>query len=614
MDDINYKYPHQIKRQTSEHFTLAKKRLLSKLNLQQHSNGYNEPETGSYFASNQQSNQDDLNSQSTNYQLSDLPATTAKNNQIVCYKKYFDLNQTKSSQNLQIDNVDSSKVNLTDQLMNLQQINTVNLNQTSISTQVDEQELYRINSNSLFENGNQATINQSTVNHQSINLFNNNMNTNLINYNETPTNMCNVNTQMPSVPASPINQKDNPFSNQFTNQMSNQMINEKVDFNNNLSSAFSYGDEQQLQLNNNCQINSSLSNQLTNQQLNNQLKQKLFLNPQQTKLVNNRNLNRVRHSSGPSAHPYNSMYNNSFLSNNNLTNIRSNSLSPLYEDQKMANFDVNFNGNNNASMMNKFSFEKNNYTISSNPVSPVSEPMSPNFLIENKKQFTNLRFNKLTNLGPTKKEVSRSASFASSNSNDPLVFTTRTRHRHMSSPYIGTTMLPASGNNLNNYSYSSQSLTNSPTLTPFNSNNELFVSSTNLIDNTVTTNNLNLQETNFASYSTKGTYELMNNKYELPLSPPLSGALNEEKTFKILKREDLVKPSDHLAENQEWNNQQLPILMNMELQTNNNSTIQEFNNNLTPSNSNLINRSIPTNEPVDDLQTTLQDLKDLEYI
>ena len=448
---------------------------------------------------------------------------TAKNdNQLVTYKKYCDLNQNKPASLAQsLDETEhGTKVDLTasnDQLIPASGMQpamsspSVLANQT-ISTQVDEQELYQFNG--MFENGNQTTVNQSMNTFDANEIYttkNDSMNNGLINqqtigYSEM-TNMCNANTQIPSIPPSPINNpKDNPFTNPF-HQM-NQII-EKVDFNNNLSTtttgpiSYPYNSDDQIQLANSCQMSGPIGgNQQIANQLSNQSNQKLFLNPQQglianksSTMVNSRALTRMRSCSGPSqcfsSTPYS---NNSFLSNN-MTGLRSNSLTPLYEDQKMA---VDFA---HAAMINKFSFESKGHYVSSSPVSPISEPMSPLF---DKKQLNNIRFNKFSGLGPTKKDGSRSASFTSSNSNEPFLFNTSrpTRQRHTSSPYVMTS----------NYSYSSQSLTNSPTtLTPFNSSSELYVhnnhqglgviDNSNQLNSTVSpTNNpgnLNLQENSF---------------------------------------------------------------------------------------------------------------------
>lgn len=615
-DDINYK--HQIKRQTSEQFDLNKKRL----NLNQFST-------------------DDLNLQSTNY-LTD--ESTAKNNQLVIYKKISDPKPDITNANLMHDN---DKQQLDEQtnagntvlLPNISEsINANGLHTNQISTQVDEQELYQFNN--LFENGNQTALNQ---NQTLINPPLNNLNqSNLINYNETSAaNMCNVNTQIPSIPASPINSKDSPFANQFA---TNQMLNDKIDFNNNnlsnasiqnytssnAQNALAYTADDQIQMN-----NGPLTNQLANQQ-------KMFINPStqnqhnflnKNQIANSRPLNRVRHSSGPSSHPYSIRYNNnnSFLQNSNLNNMSSNSLSPLYENSIDSQKMINFQNVNNHHNSIKFNF-------ASNPASPVSEPISPiiNSLAGSKK-LANLRFNKFTNLGQPKKEGTRSASFACSNSSEPFVSFNRTRNRHMSSPYI---LAPNDSNSLNNnFSNSTQSLTNnlsnsltsSSTMTPQNTpttipfNSDVFIpqqqqqtnAEVNMIDdsnanlnnphlsigNNMSINHLNTNQTNLNLQDNYGLPLIGTNKlnYEYPLSPPLtSNILNEEKSFANLQS----------------------LNMGLDLQQSNqtrlknfNQTIQEYNRDLNGNNTGILNssniRSASINEPIDDI---LQDLKDLKYI
>ena len=637
VDDTNFKF--QMKRQTNEHFGFnRKKRNLAKLNQQMQSNGYSnnnkiDSNSNSYFTNliNQQTT-DDLNLQSTNYLLNEPTAKDFKNNQLVSYKRYFDFNQLKSSdttQNLQLklNNDPNSKIGLFSNGNDRQTatnlmpsvMNRNNLNQT-ISTQVDEQELYQFNNNNLFENGNQLISNfntTSSVYTPKNNLMNNMNDNSLMNqYNESTTfsNMCNVNTQMPSIPPSPINHKDNLFANQFsaTNQMSNnqQLAIDKIDFNNN-----NLQQEQQ-----STTINSSsigYSPYATNEQLTNNINQKLFINPQQQQnlinktsaIANNRTLNRVRHSSGPS-HTYNSamLYNN-FLPNSSLINIRSNSLSPLYENctasvnnlnQKMANFNSATNFNNNSTMMNKF--EKSNYVCLSSPVSPVSEPMSPSFnaFLESKKQsFTSLRLNKLSS---NKKDV-RSASFAGS-PNEPFfpaaaTTTTSTRTRHMSSPLCPNngSILPSNSNlKYENSSFSSQSLTNSPI--------QFITGDFFVQNNSNATNSMNLANgNNFVPLIASNNNKI---NYELPPSPPLSGLLNDEKKFENLK-DCLIKSNEQLRPTLQQQQQSI----NMNIQANQTAFNQtQFNSNL--NDPNLMSRSISEQPIVDDLQTTLQDLKDCD--
>lgn len=544
---------------------------------------------------------------------------TAKNNQLVIYnpnKKYLDsnLHRTTANANLAQQPLDelehSTKVDL-----------AANNDQLIQAAQVDEHELFQMNNmnSNMFENGNQATGVNSSMNAFAANdLYttknggmNNNLQTICYNAELAATNMCNVNTQIPSVPPSPINgnPKESPFTNQFANQM-NQM--DKVDYNNNLSTSstgsigYPYNGGDRISLGSNCPMSGSIGNnhqQFTNQ-LSSQSNPKLFFNPQQT-LINNKNssmasnraLPRMRSCSGPSQYYSSTTQYNGFLANSNQIEIRGNPLAPVLEEQKMADW-------GHSAMMNKLSFEDQQKTfyVSSNPVSPISEPMSPNLTaLTDKKQLNPLCFNKFSSPGPNKKDGSRSASFTSSNSNDPFSFPSRqTRQRHMSSPFVSTMS--------SNYStYSSQSLTNSPTTPtpqPFHSSGELYVpnnqQSLNAIDNSNPLNgdstavaasnpgqlNLNLQDTNFMASS----------KQYQPLTPPLSS--------KILNDEKKLSAS------------QLSIMMGMEghLQPSYNqrtTTIQPAfdQDSLTANSSNLTNRLA---QPIDELQKTLEDLQDCD--
>lgn len=599
-------YKPQFKRQNSEQLTgnqLTKKRFFSKP-AAQHSNGW-----GNRQQQMHEQTTDDLNLQSTNYLAMNEP--TAKSNQLVIYKKYLEPNANGTTANLARPALDEHSAEVAAGGLQSAMGSPSLQNSQTMSSQADE--LFQMNN--LYENGNQATgVNAFAPNdiYTTKNGSNNLINQQTIGYGElASTSMCN--TPISSIPHSPINgqPKETTFAQQFANQM-NQM--DKVDYNNNLSTSatgsigFPYNGGDRISLGGNCPMSGPIGG---NQQFTNQLgsQSKLFFNPQPSlinnktpTMANNRALTRMRSSSGPSQYyTPSTQYNNGFLANNNPMEVCGNSLAPVLEDQKMTDWGHN-------AMMNKHTFEQQQKAlyVSSNPVSPISEPMSPNLAgLSDKKQLNPLCFNKFSSQAVNKKDGSRSASFTSSNSNDPFSFPIRqTRQRHMSSPFVSTMS--------SNYSYSSQSLTNSPTTpTPqqFHSSSELYVSGNhqglNAIDNSnplnsnamnsnplngVTTSNpgqlnLNLQDTNFMASS----------KQYQPLTPPLSSKiLNDEKKLTNSQLSLMMGMDGHLQSDY---NQQTAIQPAFE------------QGSLSANSSNLTNR---LSQPMDELQSTLQDLRDCD--